>query len=398
MLALEGIRVLDLSQVGAVPSSGMYLADQGADVIKVEPPTGDILRTMFTRVPIAGEARSHLVINRNKRGIVVDLRTEEGKQIIHKIVKVCDVVIQNFRATARKEFGVDYETLRVLNPRLIYVAFTPYGPLGPVADRPGFDLIAQAYSGLLSLLRMPDGTPISPAVWIADMSAPMLICYGVMCALWMREKTGRGQKVETSLLQAAIAMQLGDIVKGEGEGEEAEEISYAVQAVWTTYRCRDGKFLQIAAAAEHQWVQLCKTLGVEELLTDLRFKTTLKRAENSEVLRKLLSKAFRQRSRDEWVELLQRDNVPSAPVLSRGEVYTYPQMTANRFFCDIDHPVAGRTTMMNTAVRLSESSEVKMRPSPRLGEHTREVLLEVGYREEEIREFEGKGIIVCWPP
>lgn len=389
---LEGIKVLDLSQMWAVPGAAMYLADQGAEVVKVEPPRGDDARRTYTTAPLAGGlSRAFLVVNRNKRGIVVDITKEKGKEIIYKLAEKSDVMLENFRPGVADRLGLGYEAIQRINPRIIYVSVTPYGSKGPYTHRPAYDLVTQALSGILGHRSMPDGTPLSAGVWVADCSAPMLIGYGVALALLVREKTGMGQKVETSLLNLAIAMQSVDLVRVEQETSAPK--TYAAQAVYAPYRCQDNRYLIIVVVTDEQWMRLCRALDLSHLVAHPWFSTPLLRAENSAQLYPILEAIFLTKPREEWLELLEREDVPCAPVTDREEVFQHPQILANEMIVEFGHPTLGKTRMMGIPIKLSRNrGEIRL-PAPALGEHTREVLLELGYSERDMAKLREDGII-----
>jgi crotonobetainyl-CoA:carnitine CoA-transferase CaiB-like acyl-CoA transferase len=389
---LEGIKVLDLSQMWAVPGAAMYLADQGAEVIKVEPPRGDAARQTYAAAPLAGGlSRSFIVLNRNKRGIVVDITREQGKEIIYRLVERSDVMLENFRPGVADRLGLGYETVQRINPRIIYVSVTPYGSKGPYAHRPAYDLITQALSGIMGHRSLPDGTPLGSGVFVADCSAPMLIGYGVALALLVREKTGRGQKIETSLLNLAIAMQSVDLVRVEQEPSSPR--AYAAQAVYAPYRCQDNRYLVIVVLTDEQWSRLCKALDLSHLIAHPRFSTPLLRAEHSAELFPVLQAVFLTRPRDQWLELLEKEDVPCAPIITAEEVFRHPQILANEMIVEFDHPTVGRVKMMGIPIKLTQNpGEIRL-PAPALGQHTEEVLRELGYSDPDIEALRGDGII-----
>jgi formyl-CoA transferase len=397
MQALTGIRVLDLSQMWAAPGAAMYLADHGAEVIKVEPPDGDEARRTLTQPPIAGgESRAFLALNRNKRGIALDIRDPRGRDVVRDLVRRSDVLIHNFRPGVAERLGYDYPTLRALNQRLVYAWITAYGHEGPLAPRPGYDLLLQGLSGILARRRLPDGRPLGASVWVADCSAPMVLAYGIALALLARERTGQGQLVTTSLLHAALAMQLPELVSVEREhGEAPGRVDYAEQAMFAPYRCRDGRYLVIVVIQDEQWRRLCGALGRPDLAGDPRYATGLHRARASEALRAILAAAFAAGDRDEWLAALAGADVPSAPVLDPGQVLDEPQVRANGMLAAGTHPVAGRTVMVRQPARLHGAEEAPPRPAPLLGEHTEEVLRELGYPPSRVRELEAQRVVRC---
>lgn len=397
MHALSGIRVLDLSQMWAAPGAALYLADHGADVVKVEPLHGDEARRTLTQPPVAdGESRAFLALNRNKRGIALDIRHPRGREVIRDLVRRSDVLVHNFRPGVAERLGYDYPTLRALNGRLVYAWVTAYGAEGPFAMRPGYDLLFQGLSGILARRRGPDGRPAGAGVWVADCSTPMVLAYGIAVALLARERTGQGQLVTTSLLHAALAMQLPELVRVEREMEPSGDgPDYSAQAMYAPYRCRDGHHVVIVVIQDEQWRRLCGALARPELAADPRYATSLDRARGSQQLAAILVESFAARDRDDWLAILARADVPCAPILEPEQVLEYPQVLANDMVATSWHPVAGRTVTVTQPARLHGSDPVGARPAPVLGEHTEAVLRELGYAPGAIRELEAEQVIRC---
>ena len=306
---LEGISVVEVAQGWAGPATTMYLADQGADVIKVEPPGGDIARGWYPSPQLRGTSRSFLAVNRGKRSIVLDLATAEGRQIAQELARRADVVVVNLDPERARRLGVDYDVLSELNPRLVYAAVSGYGGRGPYAGRPAYDQIIQGLSGAMDR-RLQDGTPLRSGVWVADTSAPMLLAYGIALALLGRARTGRGQRVDTSLLEAAVALQVVDLVRLEADPGLPDVSLYASGL----YRCSDGGYINVAALTERQVVVLCTTLGLVDALTDPSFLdddrdlALFQRHWRAEMVA-----AFAAKPAAEWQQLLLRPTCPAGP-------------------------------------------------------------------------------------
>ena len=392
---LEGIKVIDIASMWAAPLIGAYLADQGAEVIKVEPPWGDQARRTFSTPPLAnGLSRSWLVAGRGKRGVAVDISKPEGKEIVYALVERSNVLITNFRPSVAQRLGYDYETLRAINRGLVFARVGAYGERGPYAGKRGYDRIFQALSGMMRKSG-PEGIPRNAGIWAADMSAPWAMCYGIALALMHREKSGEGQEVSTSLLQMSMAMQAVDLVRADSEvvagGESGEE--YANQPLYLPYECSDGEWVNIVVITDKEFRALCEALEILDVLEDVRFSTPLGRIQNGEVLFQVLAGVFSTRPLSEWLEILEGHDVPCAPVLGASDVFNSPQIEANGFMAEVDYPGVGRAQMIDAPVRLSgRPGEVGAR-APGLGEHTEQVLRELGYPAERIEELERGGVV-----
>ena len=394
MQALEGIKVVEVAQVWAAPGAGMYLADQGADVVKIEPPWGDDARRVFTSPPLPnGESRSFLPLNRNKRGMAVDISHPEGQDIVYRLVEQADVFIHNFRPGVEDKLGYDYDSLSQRNPGLIYAAVSAFGTEGPYANRRGYDLLFQSLSGILSKRRDEEGIPISSGVWVADSSAPIALAYGIALALLARHRTGRGQKVETSLLHMALAMQTVDLVRTAAEIAQRDDTDFSRQALYSPYRCQDGGFVIMVVLSDQQFAGLCRALDLEHLLSDPDYSDNLKRAQKSPELHGLISGILSTRPRDHWLRVLEEADVPAAPVLERDEIFNHPQIGANRMLAVQDHSEAGAVDMVNIPVRLSDTPGGLRSPAPVLGQHTGEVLQELGFGDETIARLRADKVI-----
>lgn len=387
--ALTGIRVIDLAQHLAGPGTCMYLADQGADVIKVEPRlTGDANRGPGSSY--AGEAsRSFLVLNRNKRSLTIDIREPKGRELLLKLIETSDVLIHNLRRRVTKRLGLTYEDLRERNPRLIYGWISAFGSRGPYADKPGYDRMTQGFSGVMSR-RDDAGVPITAGVWVSDCSVPMLMSYGVMLALWAREKTGLGQQVETSLLQAAIAMQSNFLVRIDNDPSTAIESGGPGYGI---YRCSDGIFINVCALQQDQFQRFCLALDLSHLRDDPRFDDPRRQGEFRREVYPVIDEVMATRPSAVWLACLDAADVPCSPILQRSEVIDEPQMVENEYIVPVDHPKAGRTRMMGVPVKLSMTPGKIRRPAPLLSQHTDEILQELGYSPGEIVALRAEAII-----
>ena len=397
MGVLDGIRVLDMSTVWAGPLASAYLADQGAEVVKVEPKEGEMLRRVQVHRPIvSGEGRSFLVAGRGKRSIALDITVPKGQEVVYRLVKTADVLIHNFRPDVPERLGFDYSTLAGLNSRLIYVEVVAYGYRGPYANRKGYEPLFQSLAGVMDRQRLPDGTPIGAGVWLSDMATPFAIDTGVALALYHRERTGRGQKVETSLLHMELAMQTVDLV-----GVEREEPltgspdDWRADPVWASYRCADDRWLIICAITDREFQDLCDALEIPEMPAEPKFATPRARGQNREDLYSLVSGIVSTRPREELLRAFEEHDVPAAPVLDQQEVLDQPQVRENGMVIETEHPVAGRVSTIANPVRLSAAApDPSPRPAPLLGQHTDEVLGELGYSAGEVSSLRTEGVVL----
>lgn len=388
-LTLEDIRVIDLAQALAGPGSSMYLADQGADVIKIEPPEGDESRAQSNDPLLGDYSRGFMVLNRNKRSVTLDIRKPEGREVLFKLAARSDVLITNLRAKTAQRLGVDYPTLHKLYPRLIYGHVTGWGTVGPYADKGGYDRLTQGMSGAM-YRRWADGTPVTAGLWVSDPSVPMLIAYGVMLALWNREKTGVGQKVETSLLQAAIAMQntfLVRVEKAEKPFNSFESATYGI------YKCGDGAYINVTALRQRQADKLFEVLDLPHLAKDPRSRDPGRRDEFRNEVYPVIEAVFATKTSKEWLALLDEADIPAAPILDREQVFDEPQILENGMIVRVDHPRAGPVQMFGVPINLSDTPGVVRKPAPLLGEDTDQVLGELGYDTAAIADLRARGII-----
>jgi len=386
---LDGIRVIDLCTGIAGPGSSMYLADQGADVVRIEAPRARGSERSASDDPALDTGNGFSVQNRNKKSLTLDLKQAEGKAVFGKLVQRSDVLITNMRQAAAARLGADYAAVRSMNPRLIYGWVTAWGPKGPYASHGGYDRLTQGMSGAM-YRKWEDGTPVTAGVLLSDPSVPMLMAYGVMLALWQREKTGEGQMIETSLLQAAIAMQMTSLVKIENSKRSVNEFDMPTYGI---YRCADGAYINVTALRPHQFEALCKLLDVDHLADDPRVFDPAQRDEFRREVYPIIEALFATKPSREWLELLDDADIPAAPILEREQVFSEPQIVENQMFARVEHPKAGPVQMFAPPISLSAAERVTHRPSPLSGQHTDEVLAELGYGEQEIGDLRAKRVV-----
>ena len=392
MKALEGLRVVDLTQAMAAPFCSMNLADMGADVIKVEPPTGEDMRR--GSAGRNGHSGTFLTINRSKRGITVDLKQPAGVEIVHRLVKTADVFVQNYRPGAARRLGVDYETLAALNPRLIYCSVSGFGSTGPYAPRGGYDLIAQGMSGIMSVTGDEGGRAAKAGLPVSDLSAGLFGAYGILCALEYRERTGRGQFVDTSLLEAALALTVREATEYWVTGQEPRPMGSADRrsAPGQALRASDG-WVAVEADTDARFEALARALGRPELAADARFASAADRLHHRPALVAELEAATAKETRAHWLARLDRAGVPAGPVNDYAEALGDPHTLALEMVVDLDHPGAGPIKALGVPVKLSDTPGAVDRAAPLLGQDNAAVLTELGYSEAEQRALKDQGVI-----
>lgn len=378
--ALAGVRVLDLSQVMSGPYCTMILADLGADVIKIENPDhGDQTRKSWGYSVVGEDSRAFLSLNRNKRSVSLDLKDEEGRREFLELARGADVVLENFRPGVAKRLGVDYESVKRVNPRIIYASISGFGQTGPYASYPGYDLIAQAMTGVMSVMGEPGGAPVKSAIPIADLGAGMFCAIGILTALIAREHDGEGQYLETSLFEAALAMSVWESTEFWSTGESPKPLGSAnrMSAPYQALATKDG-YLTIGANNQKLWHILCSVLEEPELENDPRFADNNSRMAHRAELIGELERTFATRTTDEWVELLLAAGVPAGPIRDYSEVLTRdPHVKARRMVVTFDHPVEGTTPVLASPIKLYGTPARVDSPPPLLGQHTDEVLAQV---------------------
>lgn len=394
--ALDGVRVLDFSQVMAGPFCTMLLADMGADVIKVEPPEGDSSRRMGLSKD--GEGPTFWAVNRNKRGIVVNLKDPRGVELCRRLAQTADILVENFRPGTMARLGLGYEDLRPLNPGLIYASISGYGQTGPHAQRGGFDLVAQGESGIISVTGFPGSPPVKCGIPVCDLGAALFLAYAILTAYIHRLRTGEGQHVETSLLEAGIALSVWEATEyfSTGEVPQPTGSAHRMSAPYQAFRCQDG-YITIGGANQRSWERLCMALGLQHLMNRPEFATDAARVRHRQELAEVIEGVTTQKPRAHWLQVLEEAGVPCGPILTYPEVFSHPQVVARNMVQEIEHPIGGRIRQIGPAVKCSGTPARIRRPAPLLGEHTEEVLQEIGYTSGEIEALAAEGVIQRCP-
>jgi crotonobetainyl-CoA:carnitine CoA-transferase CaiB-like acyl-CoA transferase len=386
--------VLELAQIMAGPTCGMMLADMGADVVKVEKlPGGDDSRG-YREPRVNGVSAPFLMMNRNKRGIALNLKDPRGREILLRMVRDADVLTENFRHGTMERLGLGYDTLARVNPGLIYCQISGFGRTGPLADQGGFDLIAQGYAGLMALTGEPGRPPVKTGNPVADIAAGILGVVGVTAAYAHKQKTGRGQLVDTSLFEAALQQTFwhAAIHFATGESPGPTGSAHVLSAPYQAFRASDG-WVNIGGANQANWERIAEVLGHPEWRDDPRFATNTARMQNVEALAAAINDVMRARTKAEWTERLAAAGVPVGPVHSLAEALAHPQTLARGMVVDLVHPQAGATRALGCPIHFSETPAQIRRPAPLLGEHTREVLRESGYTDADIDALVAAGVV-----
>lgn len=394
-LPLKGYRVLDLSRILAGPFCTMILGDQGADVVKVERPgVGDDTRTWGPPFS-GGESAYYLCCNRNKRSVVIDLKEPGGQELVRELAAVCDVFVENFTPGLTKRFGLDYETLHGINPKLVYASITAYGQDGPYRNRPGYDMVLSAVGGLMYITGEQDGPPCKVGVAITDVLTGVYASGAITSALLWRERSGRGQYLDVCLLDAQVSALANIASNYLVAGKEAKRWGTAHESIipYQVFQTKD-RPIAIAVANQKLWVNFCKLVGKEEWMSDRRFETNPKRVENRDTLLPLIEELFAGKTCDEWMDLLVGGAIPCGPVNDMQHLFADPQVRHRGMIAEVPHPTIGTLRMTGIPIKYSETPGTVRRHPPLLGEHTDEVLGEaLGYTPERIKALKGAKII-----
>ena len=390
--ALSGVRVLDITQVMAGPFCTMLLGDLGADVIKVEPPGGDPTRKM------AGsrgtESPSYWAINRNKRGIVVNLKDPRGQQLVRDIAARADILVENYKPGVMARLGLSYEEIRKINPAIVYASISGFGQTGPYAAKGGFDLVAQGMSGIMSVTGDVGLPPMKCGVPVTDLAAGLLALYAILAAYIHRLRTGEGQYIDTSLLEAGIALSVWESAQyfsGRGIPEPMGS-AHRMSAPYQAIRCADG-YITLGAANQRTWERLARAIGRPDLLERAEYRDDTGRVQNRRRLAEEIESVTSTRPREHWLRVLEEAGVPCGPILNYAEVFSDPHVQARGVVQEVDHPVGGRIRMVGPVVKMSATPARIHRRPPMYGEHTIAVLREIGRSDEEIQNLLKDGVV-----
>jgi crotonobetainyl-CoA:carnitine CoA-transferase CaiB-like acyl-CoA transferase len=378
--ALAGLRVIDLTQVMAGPFCTMLLADLGADVIKIEPPQGDSTRTMPGAV--GTDSPSFNAVNRGKRSVVVNLKTVEGVEAARTLARSADIFVENYRPGVMASLGLDYASLSALNPRLIYASISGYGQTGPQRGKGGFDLVAQGVSGIMSVTGEPGGAPVKSGIPLTDLGAGLFATVGILAALEHRHKTGRGQQVDTSLLDAGVGLSVWESTQyfsGRGIPERLGS-AHRMSAPYQAFRCADG-YITIGGANDRTFHRICEVLGHPEWREMPEFLTDGMRIRNRADLAARIETITSAKPRAHWLELFDTNNIPCGPINDYSQVFEDPQVLARELVVDVEHPTLGAIRALGSPIKLSATPPDVRRRAPLLGEHTEEVLSLAGIRD-----------------
>ncbi|MFO7758260.1 MAG: CoA transferase, partial [Roseovarius sp.] len=393
---LAGMKVIELAHIMAGPVCGLMLADMGADVIKVEKPDGDDSRR-FVPPAIGGESAAYMMMNRNKRGVALNLKDAGGVAALHRLLAEADVVIENYRMGTMERLGLGYEDLRAINPRLIYCEISGFGRTGPYAERGGFDLIAQGMSGLMSITgEGPGRPPVKTGAPVSDITAGIVAAMGVSAAYARMLQTGQGQKVDTSLFEAAITQTYWQsaIAFATGVAPGPMGSAHPLNGPYQAFETADG-WINVGAANQRNWLRFLDVIGAPELNDDPRFASNHDRMQHLAELEEILNGYLRQNPSAVWLERMGHAGLPAGPVLDILEMQADPQAQARDMILEVDHPVAGRVRTLGHPVKFSETPASLRRAAPVLGQHSREVLQEAGYDAAQIEAMIAAGTVIA---
>lgn len=400
--ALAGIKILDLTQIYAGPYCAMLFADMGAEVIKIEPPWGEIIRDNPPLVK-QGEGGPHdrsrsgyfLTLNRNKYGITLNLKHPRAVEIFKELVKVGDIVLENYAPGVMKRLGIDYPVLREINPRIIMCSISGFGQWGPYAERMSFDIIAQAMSGMMSVTGHPDAPPTKVGTSLGDVAASLHAAFAIMAALWFREKTGEGQYIDVSMQECMVAILEGAIPRWTIGKELLTPIGSMNphECPMAAFRCKDG-YIIIATVGDEHWQRFCRAINRPDWATDPQYKTKRQRWEKKYILQEEIEKITTQYTVKEVGEMLDRERVANSPILNIQQVVDDPHLNARGYFEEVEHPIIGRGKIPGVPFKLSKTPGTVSRPSPLVGEHNELILKKyLGMSPEDVQRLKEEGVL-----
>ncbi len=393
---LEGVRILDLSRMLAGPFGSMLLGDLGAEIIKIEEPgAGDFTRTSAAEASLKGISAYFLSINRSKKSVTLDLKTEKGREIFYEMVKQADVVYDNFRPAALERLGCTYEIVSKHNPKIISCSVSAFGQDGPYRDLPAYDIILQAMGGTMSLTGPDGGDPVVMGVPMGDLAGGMFGAYAISAALYQREKTGEGQKLDISLLdsQISLLMYLAQTYIATDQIPSTRGAMHPLAAPFKVFNTKDG-YVSVVAFQDKFFESFCKIIGREDLLTDERFDNFISRALNKSELYAILDDIFPAKTTAEWMKLFRKANIPSGPVNNMKAALEDPQVLHRKMVVEIDHPEIGKYTALGNPIKSSSMEDGDFEPPPLLGQHTDEVLSSLlGMSAEDVQALRDEGVV-----
>ncbi len=394
--SLKGIRVLEMAQIMAGPTCGLLLADLGAEVIKIEKtPGGDDSRN-FLPPAINGESAAFMMMNRNKKGIAINLKDKDGIEIFKNMVKNSDVVLENFRKGTLEKLGVGYEVISKINPKIILCEISGYGRTGPYANKGGFDLVAQGMSGLMSITgESKDKPPMKVGAPITDITAGLLAASGILAALVHREKTGEGQKVDTSLYEAGIVHTYWQsaIAGATGKSPGPMGSAHPLTAPYQAFKTKD-KWITVGASNQNTWLMLIKAIGREDLQENEKFSSNLNRKQNLIELVGILNEELIKKTCSEWLKVFDDNGLPCGPINSITDMFKDPQTIEREMVIEVDNKKAGKSKAIGMPIKFSKSKTEKSKGAPILGEHTKEVMQIFGYKDDQIEDFYNRKVIL----
>ncbi|QBI18572.1 CoA transferase [Egibacter rhizosphaerae] len=384
-LPLEHLRVLDLTQAMAGPFCTMILGDMGADVVKIEPPSGEVSRRAMGFKGKGDDTAAFIAINRNKRSLTLDLKSEEGRELFYALAREADVICENFRPGVTSRLGIDPDTIHGINPRLVYASISGFGQTGPHSQRAGFDLIAQGMAGVMSITGEPGGDPVKSGIPLSDLGAGLYCAFGVLSAVMVAERTGRGQAIDTSLFEAALSLGIWETAElwTTGRVPQPTGSAHRLTAPYQAYRTSDG-YLTVGGNNHKLWVSFCEAIGRHDFIEDERFATNEDRMANRQELEHEVEAVLQKRTTEEWMEVMGEHGVPAGPIYNYAEVFEDPHTIERGMLEQYEHPVEGTVNTLGLPLKLSETPGAIRRHAPLVGEHTAEVLREVGVDDERL--------------